>query len=99
MRIFDPIKPNQDPAGQLAEMVVNTVYEDIPKEVIERDELQCVVLVGIFSLPIDLLRRAERIKAILANEAEGAGHRINIGYLDVLRMSNASDKRCRSSQG
>jgi 2-methylcitrate dehydratase PrpD len=35
MRIFDPIKPNQDPAGQLAEMVVNTVYEDIPKEVIE----------------------------------------------------------------
>ncbi|MFZ2948202.1 MAG: hypothetical protein WA003_01840 [Desulfuromonadaceae bacterium] len=35
MRIFDPIKPEQDPSGKLAEMVVNTRYEDIPADVID----------------------------------------------------------------
>lgn len=35
MRTFETIKPDQDPAGKLAEMVVNIQYEDIPAKVIE----------------------------------------------------------------
>lgn len=35
MRKFEPIKPEQDPAGKLAEMVVNTRYSDIPAAVID----------------------------------------------------------------
>lgn len=35
MRVFDPIKPEQDPSGKLAEMVVNTRYDDIPANVID----------------------------------------------------------------
>lgn len=35
MNKFSPIEPQQDPMGKLANMVVNTSYEDIPSEVIE----------------------------------------------------------------
>lgn len=35
MNVFEPIKPEQDPAGKMAEMVVTTAFEDIPSEVIE----------------------------------------------------------------
>lgn len=35
MRTFNPIRPEQDPAGKLAEMVANTKYEDLPSDVVE----------------------------------------------------------------
>ncbi|MGV8057997.1 MAG: MmgE/PrpD family protein [Smithellaceae bacterium] len=35
MREFEAIKPEQDPAGKLAEMVINTKYSDIPCEVVD----------------------------------------------------------------
>jgi 2-methylcitrate dehydratase PrpD len=35
MRTYDVIMPDQDPSGKLAEMVVNTKYDDIPPEMIE----------------------------------------------------------------
>lgn len=35
MKTYDPIKPEQDPSGKLAKMVVNTKYDDIPSEMIE----------------------------------------------------------------
>ncbi|MEX5685384.1 MmgE/PrpD family protein [Pseudomonas silesiensis] len=35
MNAFEPIRPEQDPAGKLAAMVVNTAFEDIPVGVIE----------------------------------------------------------------
>ena len=35
MRPSDQIKPDQDPSGKLAEMVVNTKYSDIPSEVVD----------------------------------------------------------------
>lgn len=34
MKVFEPIKPEQDPAGKMAEMVINTAYIDIPSNVI-----------------------------------------------------------------
>ena len=34
IREFAPIEPNQDPSGKLAEMVVNTQYEDVSSDVI-----------------------------------------------------------------
>ena len=34
MKVFEPIKPEQDPAGKMAEMVINTAYIDIPPNVI-----------------------------------------------------------------
>ncbi|MGV8058168.1 MAG: MmgE/PrpD family protein [Smithellaceae bacterium] len=48
-RVFAPIKPNEDPSGKLAEMVVNTRYDDVPAEVIDvtkkiiLDNLACIV--------------------------------------------------------
>lgn len=35
MNAFEPIRPEQDPAGKLAEMVVTTAFEDIPTAVVE----------------------------------------------------------------
>ena len=49
MREFAPIEPTQDPSGKLAEMVVNTEYEDIPDDVIEAtkkiilDNIACII--------------------------------------------------------
>jgi len=35
MRKYDPIKPDQDPAGKLAEMVINTKFEDFSPDMIQ----------------------------------------------------------------
>ena len=35
MKIFDAIRPEQDPAGKLAEFVANVRYEDIPSGVVD----------------------------------------------------------------
>lgn len=35
MKVFDPIRPEHDPAGKLAAMVVDTRYQDIPAQVID----------------------------------------------------------------
>lgn len=48
-RIFAPIKPDEDPAGKLAEMVVKTNLNDVPPEVIDTtkriilDNLACII--------------------------------------------------------